>query len=212
VGPVTLIEGGDFRPERLTAYELGYRSQLSPSVSLSVSAFYNVYNDLRTAEYSPGGVLPIVFGNLMKGNTYGVEFWGTYRINRWWVLTAGANWLHKDLHFEAGSSGFGGTAFAGDDPAYQFSVHSSMSLAHGITLDLYLRKVGILPDPASPTYTELDGRVGWAVSPSLELSLTGANLFQPNHLEFGTAPAPLQLGATGVETGRSVYVQARFRF
>jgi iron complex outermembrane recepter protein len=212
VGPVKLIEPGDFRPEKLTAYQLGYRSQLSPSVSLSVSTFYNVYNDLRSAEFSPGGVFPIVFGNLMEGNTYGVEVWGSYRINQWWVLTAGANWLHKDLHFEAGSSGLGGTAIAGDDPAYQFSVHSSMNLAHGITLDLYLRKIGILPEPASPTYTEFDGRIGWAVSPSLEVSLTGANLFQPNHLEFGTTSAPLQLGATGVETGRSVYAQVRFRF
>ena len=212
VGPVKILEGGDFRPEKLTAYELGYRSQLSPGVSLSVSTFYNVYNDLRSAEYSPGGVFPIIFGNLMEGDTYGVEFWGSYRVNRWWVLTAGANWLHKDLHFEDGSSRIGGIAIAGDDPAYQFSVHSSMNLAHGITLDLYLRKVGILPEPASPTYTELDGRIGWAVSPSVELSLTGANLFQPNHLEFGTTSAPLQLGATGVETGRSVYAQVRFRF
>jgi iron complex outermembrane recepter protein len=212
VGPTVIIAGGNFQPEKLTAYELGYRSQLSPRVSVSISTYYNVYNDLRSAEYSPDGQYPVVFANEMKGTTYGVEVWGSFRINRWWRLTAGANWLHKNLYFEPGSSQVGGIAIAGDDPAYQFSLRSSMDLRSNVALDLYLRRVALLPDPTSPTYTDLDARIGWTISPSLEISLMGANLFQPHHLEFGTMPAPLQLGATGVETGRSVFLNARLKF
>src|SRR6202008_324400 len=78
LGPLVVIRGGDFQPEKLTAYKLGYRAQTPTDTSVSVSTFYNVYDDLRTAEYSPGGQLPVMFANLMEGETYGAEVWGTY--------------------------------------------------------------------------------------------------------------------------------------
>jgi iron complex outermembrane receptor protein len=212
LGPLVVIKGGDFQSERLTAYELGYRTQPSAASSISISTFYNVYTDLRSAEYSAGGALPGMFANRMEGDTYGAEMWGNYQISAWWRLAAGANWLHENLHFEPGSSGFGGLALAGNDPAYQLSVRSTLILARDWLLNLDLRNIGALPNPASPSYTELDARIGWTVSPSVEISLTGSTLIHPHHLEFGTTAAPLQLGATGVETGRSVFIDSRWRF
>jgi iron complex outermembrane receptor protein len=210
VGPVVLLRGGNFQPEKLIAYELGYRAQPSSNASISISTFYNVYNDLRSAEVLPDR--SIEFGNRMEGDTYGIELWSNYRVNGWWRLAAGASWLHKNLHFEPGSSGFGGLPLAGDDPTYQVSVRSTMDLARDWVLNLDLRNIGALPNPASPAYTELDARIGWTVSPSVDLSLTGSNLIHPHHLEFGTTAAPLQLGSTGVETGRSVFIESRWRF
>jgi iron complex outermembrane receptor protein len=138
--------------------------------------------------------------------------WGSYQVNEWWRLGAGANWLHENLHFEPGSSGIGGTGLAGNDPSYQVSARSTMTLSRNWLVNLDLRRIGALPNPASPSYTELDAHIGWAVSSSMEITLTGANLIHPHHLEFGTAPAPLQLGPTGVETGRSVFIDGRWRF
>ncbi len=218
-GPVEVIRGGDFQPEELVAYEVGYRAQPSSNTSISISTFYNVYNDLRSVELSPGNQLPIEFGNKMAGDTYGAEIWGQYAVNSWWRLAAGANSLHENLHFEPGSSELGpdgselgGIAIAGDDPSYQASIRSMMDLTHSWALYLDLRRIGALPDPASPAYTELDARIGWTVSPAAEVSLTGSNLLHPQHLEFGTTAEPLQLGASGVETGRSVFIDARWRF
>jgi iron complex outermembrane receptor protein len=212
VGPLVFLRGGDFQPEKLIAYELGYRAQPTVRSSLSISTFYNVYTDLRSAELSAGGTLPVTFGNRMKGDTYGVEMWGSYQVNDWWRLGAGANWLHENLHFEPGSSGIGGTGLAGNDPSYQVSARSTMTLSRNWLVNLDLRRIGALPNPASPSYTELDAHIGWAVSSSMEITLTGANLIHPHHLEFGTVPAPLQLGPTGVETGRSVFIDGRWRF
>jgi iron complex outermembrane receptor protein len=218
-GPVEVIRGGDFQPEELVAYEVGYRAQPSSNVSISISTFYNVYNDLRSVELSPGNQLPVEFGNKMAGDTYGAEIWGQYVVTSWWRLAAGANSFHENLHFEPGSSELGpdgselgGVAIAGDDPSYQASIRSMMDLTHAWTLYLDLRRIGALPDPASPAYTELDARIGWAISPRAEVSLAGSNLLHPEHLEFGTTAAPLQLGASGVETGRSVYIDGRWRF
>lgn len=211
-GPVTYIKGGDFQPEKLTAYELGYRAQPASNTSVSISTFYNVYTELRSIEPSPGGALPYMFANGMAGNTYGVEIWGNYQASAWWRLAAGANWLHENLHFEPGSSTFGGIALAGDDPTYQVSLRSSMDIGRNWQLDIDLRRIGALPNPASPAYTEANTRVAWAVSRSLELSLVGSNLLHPHHLEFGTAAAPIQLGPTGVETSRSVFAELHGKF
>jgi iron complex outermembrane receptor protein len=84
-----------------------------------------------------------------------------------------------------------------------------MNLAPDWLLRLDLRRVSSLPDPASPAYTEADARLAWTVSPKVELSLVGSNLLHAHHLEFGTASTPIQLGPTGVETGRSVFVNVR---
>jgi iron complex outermembrane receptor protein len=209
LGPVVYIRGGDFQDERLTAYEFGYRAQPSAESSVSASGFYNVYSDLRSAEYSPGPALPAMFANRMAGDTYGIEAWGNHQIRDWWRVSLGGNWLHENLHFDPGSSGIAGIAIAGDDPSYQIALRSTMTFARSGLLYLDLRHIGALPAPASPSYTELNAHVGWTISPTVTLALTGSNLIHPHHLEFGTTTAPLQLGPTGVESGRSVFFQVQ---
>ncbi|MDB5425294.1 MAG: TonB-dependent receptor, plug [Phenylobacterium sp.] len=212
LGSFVVIAPGTFQPETLVAYELGYRGRPSSRTSLSISAFYNIYDDLRSFERPPAGGFPITIGNRMEGETYGVEAWGAYQVRDWWRLMAGANWLHEDLRFKAGSSGVGGIESAGDDPDYQLSLRSTMTLPRGVDLDLQLRRVGALPAPASPAYTELNGRLGWALTKKVELSVSGFNLLNDHHPEFGAATAAVQLGPTGVEIGRSVVAGARLRF
>jgi iron complex outermembrane receptor protein len=211
-GPIVLLRGGVFQDERLTAYELGYRSQLSAKSSLSISTFYNVYSELRSVQYSPGPALPIMFANGMSGDTDGLEAWGNYQVSEWWRMSAGGNWLHENLHFNPGSDNIGGIALAGDDPSYQVALRSTMTFAHSGLLYLDLRHIGALPSPASPSYTELNAHVGWTVSRAVTLALTGSNLLHPHHLEFGTTSAPLQLGSTGVEAGRSIFLVVQSRF
>jgi iron complex outermembrane receptor protein len=211
-GPVVLLRGGDFQDERLTAYELGYRSQLSAKSSLSISTFYNMYSELRSVQYSPGPAFPILFANGMSGNTDGLEAWGNYQVSEWWRMSAGGNWLHENLHFNPGSDNIGGIALAGDDPSYQIALRSTMTFARSGLLYLDLRHIGALPSPASPSYTELNAHVSWTASRVMTWALTGSNLIHPHHLEFGTTSAPLQLGATGVESGRSVFLEVQSRF
>jgi iron complex outermembrane receptor protein len=204
-GALDFLNGSTgFKPEKLTAYELGTRVQVSPLASFSVSTFYNVYDDLRTIEPSATG-LPLQFGNMMTGTVYGVEVWGNYQVTPWWRLTAGFNIQHEKLRFLPGSSGVGGLAFAADDPNHQESLRSAISLGGGVTWDATLRTIGALPHPGVPTYTELDTRLGWRVTKALDLSLSGFNLLHPRHTEF------LEDAETD-EVPRSVFVEARVRF
>ena len=206
VGPTVFLTGNSqFQPEKVWAYEVGYRAQPAPEFSFSVSAFYNVYDDLRTIEPDSGTVfIPLHWGNLMAGDTYGLELWGNYQVTEWWRLSPGFSTVHKRLHFQPGASGVLGLAQAGDDATGHGSVTSSMDLGRNVTFDASLRYVSALPDPALPGYYNMNARVGWRALRSLELSVTGSNLLNSRHLEF---PAPY-----GEEISRSVMVQAQWNY
>jgi iron complex outermembrane receptor protein len=207
LGPTDFLNGSTgFRPEVLTAYEIGTRVQVSPRASFSISAYHDVYDGIRTIDPgpTPSGI-PLVFGNLMDGDVNGIQLWGDYQVTRWWRLSAGVDVLHENLRFLPGSLSAVGLAFAANDPGHQATLHSSMDLGHGVTWDAYVRNVGALSHPAVPTYTELDTRVGWQITKAVQVSLSGFNLLHARHMEF------LEDGVT-TEVPRSVYGQLRIRF
>lgn len=203
--PFQIAGGPDFASEKLMTYEVGYRMQPAPFASFSVSVFYNRYDDLRSVEQAVGGGPPAVLANEMEGNTYGVETWGSYRINDWWRLSAGYNYLIKDLRFKPGSRDVAGLRAAGNDPRSQFSLRSSMNLARNTEFDVALRRIGGLPDPNVPGYTELDMRLGWTMAKGVEVSLSGFNLLDHRHPEFGAA-------TTRSEHGRRFYLKTLWNF
>ena len=203
-GTVLFIVGDpEFRTEKVDAFEIGYRSQPHRLVSWSLSTFYNEYDDLRTIEPVPGGFLPLHWGNLMEGSTYGVDFWASVQVTPWWRLSPGFRSLHKNLRFSAGASQLLGTEQAGNDPTSRGTLKSTMDFGHW-TVDAMLRYVGKLPSPESPSYTELGARIAWRASDSLELSLNGSNLLDDTHAEYALP--------TAREIRRSIYGEMRWTF
>ena len=205
IGTTTFLTGYTlFRPERVSTYELGYRGQPSERFSMSATAFYNEYGDLRTIEMASNTVfLPLHWGNRMRGNTYGMEAWADWQLLDWWRLSPSFTLLRKRLHYDAGAAGLLGVAEAGDDPRTQAMLKSSMDLGPRVALDASLRYVSALPEPALPSYVELSARIGWRVSARCDVSLNGANLLHDHHMEFA---AP-----TGEWIGRKAILEARWR-
>jgi iron complex outermembrane recepter protein len=172
-----------FKREQLTAYEAGWRGQVATRATVSVSLFYNVYDDLKTIEFSPAG-FPLLWGNGMRGHTYGVEAWGSYTVSDWWRIGAGFTTLRQQLRFKPGASGLLGVAQAGNDPNHHGFLRSAMNLSDRWSLDADLREVGTLPNPKVSDYVELDARLGWKVNDNVELSLSGFNLLHAWHQEY----------------------------
>jgi iron complex outermembrane receptor protein len=206
INPGLVAGGPDFDSESVIAYEVGYRGQPMARVSVSVSAYYNVYKDLRTVEASGPTIFPLVIRNGMEGDTYGVEAWGDYALTDWWRLGAGYSFLHKDLTLKPGSADVFGVLFAGNDPEHQAQLHSHMDLPARLELDMDLRAVSRLPSPVVPGYAELNARLGWRMSKHVELSLNGENLLHDRHEEFVSS------SIAGREISRSVYAAARWSF
>jgi iron complex outermembrane recepter protein len=184
-GTLFLVGGEDFRPETVTAYEAGLRTQPSSALSFSVSTYYNAYDELRSIEFAPdGAILPLHWGNGIEGATYGVEAWGDYQVLDGWRLSLGGAQEHENLRFQTWSSGLLGISQIGDDPSYRAMLRSSSNLTADLTFDATLRYVSSLPDPGVPAYTELNARLAWHLSSRCDLALTGFNLLHAHHQEF----------------------------
>lgn len=204
LGSITYLAGNAaFDPEKVTAYEVGYRSQPRASVSFTVTGFFNRYDDLRTVELDPvSGFLPLQWGNRMKGDTYGIEAWADFQLASWWRLSPGVRTLHKRLRFKEGASALLGVEQAGNDPTSQALLRSSMDVGNRGTFDLHLRHTDTLPAPYTPAYYELNARFGWRWTDALELAISGSDLLHRRHVEY--APT------AGEAIGRSVVAELRW--
>jgi iron complex outermembrane receptor protein len=203
VGPGILERATDFGVEELIAYEVGYRGSPLPNTLVSLSFYYNDYDDLRALTLTPGGLLR--FGNSMVGHGYGVEAWADYQVTPWWRLSAGFNYLQKRLRLEAPAVPIALDQHAGNDPDFQAHFRSWMDVTDRLALDVGLRAVDDLEAPAVPGYVELDARASFKLTETVELAIAGSNLLHGHHLETGTA-------ATAGEVRRSVMFEARLRF
>ncbi|TAK40823.1 MAG: TonB-dependent receptor [Betaproteobacteria bacterium] len=198
--PFFLAGGPGFRSEISNVFELGYRAQPSPRIAYSFTAFHSVHDHLRTLEAIGGGAF--IIGNQMEGNTTGLETWGSFQAAKNWRLSAGALFLDQDLRFKLGSSDTN-LAGAGNDAKRQLSLRSSLDLRGNQELDLMLRYVSRLPNPAVPSYTALDVRYALRLQRNLEISVTAQNLLERRHAEFGAA-------ATRSEIERGVFFKLRY--
>jgi len=205
-GTVLLAGDAAFKPERLTAFEAGARAQPFDNVSFSASAYYNVYDALKTIELTPITLLPLTWGNKMEGYTYGLEAWGEIKLAAWWRLSPGINLISEHLTFSQGATAAAlvGVEQAGDDPQTQASLKSSMDIGRNVALDANLRYASDLPNPKLPAYTELNLRLGWNVNEHLILSLSGFNLLHARHQELP--------GTEANAVPRSVFAEMRVRF
>jgi iron complex outermembrane receptor protein len=201
VPPLVALSGNpQFRTEKLWSFELGTRLQPTQGFSLSATAFYHRYQDLRTIEFGTGpAALNLTWGNNLKGDVYGIEAWADLQLSSWWSLSGGATWLHRDLVFSDGGSGLLGPTQAGNDPPYVFTLRSSMSPLTDVTFSLGARAVGRLSGSEVPPYAELDGRVAWQVTSALALSVSGTNLLHKRHQEYPGADSIPRRIMGGVE-------------
>jgi len=185
--PPYLVAGGpQFRSETSDVLELGLRAEPVPGLSYALTAFRHVYEHLRSVELIDTSYF--VVANQMEGNASGVEGWVTWRVTPTWKLSAGGTTLRQRLNLRADSTDITGVSAAGNDPSNQWMLRSSLDLPHEVDVDMGVRHVAALPDPAVPAYTALDARIAWHPRPDIELSVTGKNLFGTEHVEFGAAP------------------------
>jgi len=204
-----LLTGGNFQSEKLVAFEAGYRGQPSRRTSLSVSIFYNRYDDIRTTEFQPGGGLPIQLMNGLEGHSYGVEAWSATQVTPWLRVNLGLSTLWKDFHFKPGHGDIALRDELGHDPDVQLFARAELNPIDRLRMSFSLRRIGALDDSAAEPeiggYFEADANVNYRLTETLELYVAGNNLLHATHLESNDT-SRVKLAE------RSVYVGARVRF
>jgi iron complex outermembrane receptor protein len=213
---VRLQPNPTFVSERLTAYELGYRVQPLAPVYLTVSSFYNRLDDVLSTnlltpffEAAPAPahlILPVQFANGLQGSSHGGEVTADVRATPWWRVSANYAYLRVVLSKTAGSTDVSAEKQdEGGSPRHQWQIRSSFDLPKGWSADWFFRYAsGLLAGPV-PAYATSNARIGWQVTPHLEIAVVGEDLHQAHHLEW-----PGGAGGT-VEVPRSGYLHVTWR-
>jgi iron complex outermembrane receptor protein len=217
--PLALQFTGDrsIDSETLLAYELGGRFRVSDNVSLDVTGFYNKYADLRgsrvgapalTLTPTPHVIVPLTVDELVDADTYGVEAVLDWQVASNWRLQATYAYLNIDGDVPVFPDVLAG-APGGADPSHSANLRSLFDVTKNVKVDAAVRFVDDLEGFAIDSYVALDARVAWRVSDQLELAVTGRNLTQDDHFEFGTDPS-FSTVPTSVERSVFATVSAKF--
>jgi iron complex outermembrane receptor protein len=202
--PTTLVlfQGDrDFDSENLLAVELGYRATPLEALAVDLAGFYDHYTDLRTVE--PGTPFPIPcppapFGtcsaipstadNNAEADAWGAEASATWRATARWRLTLGYTWIHVHVDTEAKSLDATAVRTEDDVPTHQVHLLSRIDLPFDLEFDTSLYWVDDVPSQRVSDYFRLDQRLAWSPLEGLELSVSGLNLTDRRHSEFGDSP------------------------
>jgi iron complex outermembrane receptor protein len=183
---------------------------------VSAAAFFNRLDDVLSTEiFAPTAepadaptrlVVPVTFANGLDGESYGAEISADARATPWWRWMANYSYVRIQLSKQPGSlDGSQERRNEGQSPRHQVQIQSSIDLPGSWSFDAFVRHVSELPAAAIDAYTTADVRLGWLLSPDVELAIVGHDLGQRHHVEWP--------GGSGVNTGirRSGYVSLTFR-
>jgi len=192
-----LLGNHDLDSEDLLSYELGYRMPIVKTVYADASGFYNRYSHLYTLELdnpftdaSGKTIFPILNKSDMSGDAHGAELALTYKPEKVsWKVTASYTWFLLNLN-PTGLDINKSARFEGATPTNQATLWASVPLPRGFALNTFLHYAGKLTTPggqteaSTPAYADMDVRLSWQFTKSLELSLVGQNLLHAHHQEF----------------------------
>ncbi len=204
----TLVPNPDLNSEVLWAYELGYRLQPSPRVSVDAAAFYNDYSRLvgrQAAGFRPGapvGILAIEPVNSLHGRSYGGETVLTVAASDSWRLSASYSLLLMQMDGVPASDA---ATLELRAPTHQVVLRSAFDFTPAASLDAQLRYVDNVQ--AIPAYVTADVRLSYRPTANLELSIVGQNLLQDRHPEQASP-----IGLPTFEVPRGFYGRITWRF
>jgi iron complex outermembrane receptor protein len=135
------------------------------------------------------------------GATNGGEISPDWKVTHWMDFKAtysyvSLNFQDKATHTKTSQV----SSYEGSSPHNEATAQILFHLRKGLEFDPTYRYVGALPALGVNAYHTADARLGWRFAKEFELSVTGQNLFQPRHAEFGP-----------VLVERSAYAQITWR-
>jgi iron complex outermembrane receptor protein len=178
-GLIVLTGNSDLVPERVEAYEVGYRWQATPNVGFDATAFHNVMRRLiGTSASAPfrdstgRTIIPIDFANSGRRRANGAEFVVTGSVAANWNVALGYSFFQSAPKQSDTSS-----------PGHQLQLRSYLQLSRELELDSSAYYVGRLGSDVQP-YLRLDTQLSWRPARRWELSISGQNLLKARHSEF----------------------------
>lgn len=184
-----------FRSEELTAFEGSVVTMPHPKVLTTLALFRNRHDHVLSGEVgatfvetdSAGSrlILPIIFGNGLRGRSYGVEITNDVRPASWWRTSVNYSWLRMEVERRPGSVDTAQTTRnEGGSPRHQLQVATTLHLPGRVRVDWFLRALSGLPALNVKGYSTSNATIDWAITNQTSLYVQGRNLHQAGHAEF----------------------------
>lgn len=210
---VAFVPNEEFRSEKLIAYELGYRNEITPNISVDIATFYNEYDRLMTFRVlapvpvddvdSPHTLLPVIFTNEMEGTTTGAEIVVEWEVSRNIHFSTNYSYLHMSL------TAIDPTQESAErlSPRHQFGTRLFWDSLGNWTFGASAKYIDKLPANNIDDYVRLDVNLGIKISNALKFNLVGQNLLESSHREFGSIN---DINAAEIE--RSIFGKLTWQF
>lgn len=207
---LAFVPNPDLQSELLTAYEIGWRQRTSSQFSWENTIFVYAYDELatrRTRISQQNGITYIerVPFNQISDTISGTELLLTWQPHQDYFTQLAYSFLQVNVE-----------PLSASDPQHQVSLRTSWQVNPKWHINLSARYVDkvcdfdgaviISPDECITAYSSVDARIAWQLSKSLELSLSGTNLFDSHHLEFDSDGSDFLVS----ENPRQFYLQMRW--
>jgi iron complex outermembrane recepter protein len=213
---VSALGNKNLNSEKVYAFELGYRSQLTHAFTFDTALFYNYYDELidykqsivgMMQEPAPAHILVTNTSvNLMTASTYGAEIITKWQITNFWQLTSSYSWFKLNAHLKSPNLADSLTRKENSDPNHQFSIRSNIQLPYNLEFNSMFYYTDRLSAHNINDQARLDLRLAWSPTSDLELSVVAQNITNKQHQEF-TALDVLNSGIP-----RSVYGRLLLKF
>ncbi len=214
-----LQTSSQFGSEKLLAYEIGYRHQLSQQASIDMTGFINDYDQLR--DLSLGAftlttglprhlIAPVLINNRATAFTYGFETSIDWKPLHNWRLQGSYSFL--DMHITSNTllQRSDPTTGGADkiSPQHRLSLRSNYDFSEKLQLNLWLRYVDAIPFYNISDYVTMDAKLLYKPLKNTEIFIVGQNLFSQNHREFVADTIP----TIAAMIPRGVYAGVQWRF
>lgn len=210
----------EYESESVLSYELGYRHQITPTVFIDATTYYNEYHNLRTfSTDSPAltlrpqtppvyiGIVNLIYGNDAEAHSSGFEMAANWAPFTTWQLKLTYSYFNLVVEPDEGHSGLGASELSDQSPLHQAMLRSQHELGEQWEFDWTVKYMDELPNDEIEAYTDMDMRLGYRATPEVDLALVGRDLFASPRTEFqDTIQGPYR-----TEMARSVHLQATWR-
>lgn len=184
-----VVEGSpDLGTEEMTAFEAGYRQQLSPQLFFDLAAFDFHYEHLLVlhpgslgVDSSFGLTLPLAIENGAEGRAYGFEGNLIWQPSERFRVDLGVSTLRMEVEVDRPEDLI--TESPGSNPELQAFTRLSFN-DRSWHAELAFRWVDEMSALEIPSATSLDASVGIELPKNLRLQLSGRNLTDKTHEEY----------------------------
>jgi iron complex outermembrane receptor protein len=188
-----LMASPTFQPEKLTAYEAGYRFLTARRLSVDVASFVNVYDDLQTTDTGDAVVTltpfagvqtPLLRANNAYGRVMGIETTVFWTVNNRLQLSGNYTRLHMRLHARGASGDEGAQDVEEKNATNLVYARAYLDLPYDIDFAGELRYVSAIAGEEIPAYMDGNIHISRVIREGLRLNLTVNNLIHRRHAEW----------------------------